>query len=140
MVSCAATGKEQIKDILEHDCYLTTAKKGKFSSFATPAGLKIRMMRTDEGGDFKGRFQEELDKLEIHYELPPPGTPQYIGVAERALGLLKEKSLAILETMGDRYSPKLGQGLRALRVTCRTSVRPQQMKAASHRSAEDAAV
>ncbi|CAN0335182.1 unnamed protein product, partial [Ascophyllum nodosum] len=33
----------------------------------------------------------------ITHEFTPPGTPQYNGVAERALGLLREKSIAMLQ-------------------------------------------
>ena len=33
----------------------------------------------------------------ITHELTPPDTPQYNRVAERALGLLREKSIAILQ-------------------------------------------
>ena len=44
---------------------------------------------------------------EIYHEITPLGTPQYNGVAESALSLLKEKSVAMLETMKKVYSPKL---------------------------------
>ena len=57
--------------------------------------------------EIEGKFQEKLDKLEIYSKLTPPGTPQYNGVAEKVLRLLKEKSVVMLETMEGAYSSKL---------------------------------
>ncbi|CAN0414389.1 unnamed protein product [Ascophyllum nodosum] len=65
----------------------------------TPAGLKIGSIRTDEGGEFEGEFQEVLDSHGITHEFTPPDTLQYNGVAERALGLLREKSIVMLQEM-----------------------------------------
>ena len=59
-------------------------------------------MRTDGyGGEFEGEFQRELDRRSITHEHTPPGTPQYNGVAERALGLLREKAIILMEKLDD---------------------------------------
>ncbi|CAN0214162.1 unnamed protein product, partial [Ascophyllum nodosum] len=73
----------------------------------TPASLKIGTIRKDEGGEFEGRFQEELDKLEIYHEFTLPGTPQYSGIVERVLGLLKVNLVAMLRLIEEGYRPKL---------------------------------
>ena len=69
--------------------------------------VTIGTIRTYEEYEIEGKFQEELDKLEIYHEPTPPSTPQYNGVAEKVLRLLKEKSVAMLETMEGAYSSKL---------------------------------
>ena len=61
--------------------------------------MKIGSIRTDEGGKFEGEFQLVLDSHGITHEFTPPDTPQYNGAAERALGLLREKSIAMLQEM-----------------------------------------
>lgn len=43
------------------------------------------------------KFQEVLDSHGITYERTPPDTPQYNGGGERALGLLREKCIAMLQ-------------------------------------------
>ena len=61
--------------------------------------MKIGSIRTDEGGKFEGEFQLVLDSHGITHEFTSPDTPQYNGVAERALGLLRGKSIAMLQEM-----------------------------------------
>ena len=67
--------------------------------YITTTGLKISSIRTDEGGEFEGEFQQVLDSHDITHELTPPITPQYNGVAERALGLLRKKYITLLQEM-----------------------------------------
>ena len=57
-----------------------------------PQKLSIKCVQTDNGGKFKGEFKRELDRRSITHEHTPPDTPQYNGVAERALGLLRDKA------------------------------------------------
>lgn len=42
-------------------------------------------------------FHQKVDELAIIHEHAPPDTPQYNGVAKRALGLLREKTIALLQ-------------------------------------------
>ena len=69
----------------------TAALVSLIADYITPRKLSIKCVRTDNGGEFEGEFQRELDRRSITYEHTPPDTPQYNGVAERALGLLREK-------------------------------------------------
>ncbi|CAM9940558.1 unnamed protein product, partial [Ascophyllum nodosum] len=64
-------------------------------------------IRTDEGGEFEGEFQQVLDSHGITHEFTPPDTPQHNGVAERALGLLREKSIAMLQEVTVAASDRL---------------------------------
>ena len=65
----------------------------------TPAGIKIGIVRTDGGGEFEGEFQSLLKRLGIKREMTSPHTPQYDGVVERVLGLLRDKTVALLRGM-----------------------------------------
>ena len=80
------------------------------AEYITLPGLKIGSIRTDEGGEFQGEFQEVLDSHGITHEFTPPDTPPYNGVAERALGLLREKSIAMLQEMTVAASGRLWAG------------------------------
>ena len=83
------------------------ALTGIIAEYITPAGLKIGSIRTDEGGESEGGFQQGLDSHGITHGSTPPDTPQYNGVAERALGLLREKSIAMLHEMTVAASGRL---------------------------------
>ena len=61
------------------------------ADYITPQKLSIKCIRTVNGGEFVGEFQRELDRRSITHEYTPPDTPQYNGVAERALALLRER-------------------------------------------------
>ena len=67
----------------------------------TPQKLSIKCVRTDNGGELKGEFQRELDRRSITDEHTLPDTPRYNGVAERALGLLREKAITLVEDLDD---------------------------------------
>lgn len=45
-----------------------------------------------------------MDELGNTHEQIPPDTPQYHGVAERRLGLLKEKTIALLQDLTTGHS------------------------------------
>ena len=83
------------------------ALRNMIAEYITPAGLKIGSIRTDEGGEFEGESQKMLDSHGTTHEFTPLDTPQYSGVAERALGLLREKSIAKLEEMTVAASERL---------------------------------
>ena len=74
------------------------------ANVTTPARLMIGTIKTYREGKPEGRFQKKLD---ICHKLTPPGTSQYDGVAERVLSFLKQKPVAIMETVEEGYSPKL---------------------------------
>ena len=59
---------------------------------------------TNNGGEFEGEFQRKLDRRSITHEHTPPGTRQYNGMAERALGLLREKAIILMEGLDDVIS------------------------------------
>ena len=65
-------------------------------TYIAPADIKIGTVRTDGGETFEGEFQSLLKKLRIKRKTTPPHTPQYNGVVERALGLLRDKTMARL--------------------------------------------
>ena len=56
-----------------------------------PAGIKIGTIRTDGEGEFEGELQSLLKEMGIKRETTSPDTPQYNGVVERALGLLRDR-------------------------------------------------
>ena len=76
----------------------TAALLSLIADYITPQKLCVR---TDNGGEFEGEFQCELDRRSITHEHTPPDTPQYNGVAERALGLLREKVIILMEELDD---------------------------------------
>ena len=71
------------------------------ADYITPQKLSIKCIRTDNCGEFEGELQRELDRRSITHEHTPPDTPQYNGVAERALGLLREKAIILMEKLDD---------------------------------------
>ena len=79
----------------------TAALLSMVADYITPQKLSIKCIRTDNGGEFEGEFWRELDRRSITHEHTPPDTPQYNGVAERALGLLREKAIILMEELDD---------------------------------------
>ena len=79
----------------------TAALLSLIADYTTPQKLSIKCVRTDNGGEFEGGFQRELDRRSITHEHTPPDTPQYNGVAERGVGLLREKSITLMEKLDD---------------------------------------
>ena len=72
-----------------------------------PAGIKIGTVRTDGGGELEGEIQSRLKELEIKRGTTPPHTPQYNDVVERALGLLRDKTVVPLRGMTAGNSDRL---------------------------------
>ncbi|CAN0391894.1 unnamed protein product [Ascophyllum nodosum] len=79
----------------------TAALLSLIADYITPQKLSIKCVRTDYGGEFEGEFQRELDRRSITHEHTPPDTSQYNGDAERALGLLREKTIILVEELDD---------------------------------------
>ena len=85
----------------------TAVLRAIIAKYFAPAGLNIGVIRTDNGGEFKGAFQSLLAELGIKHERTPPYTPQYNGVAERTLGLLRDKTVALLRGVTEGASERL---------------------------------
>ena len=83
------------------------ALESYITTYITPEQVSIRAVRTDLGGEFEGGFQRKLDQMRIQHQHTPPDVPKYNDVAERWIGLLHEKTIALL---GDLV--KLAAGLR----------------------------
>ena len=79
----------------------TAALLSLTADYITPQNLSIKYVRTDNGGEFKGEFQRELDQRSITHEHTPPDTPQYNRVAKRALEPLREKAITLMEELDD---------------------------------------
>ena len=79
----------------------TTALLSLIADYITAQKLSIKCVRTDNGGKFEGEFQRELDRRSMTHEHTPPDTPQYNGVPERALGILREKAITLMEELDD---------------------------------------
>ena len=61
----------------------------------------MKCVRTGNGSKFEGEFQRELDRRSITHKHSPPDTPQYNGVAECAIELLREKVIILIEELDD---------------------------------------
>ena len=79
----------------------TAALLSLIADYITPQKLSIKCVRMDNGGEFEGKFQRELDRRSITHEHTPPDMPQYNAVAERALGRLREKAITLMEELDD---------------------------------------
>ena len=79
----------------------TAALLSLIADYITPQKLSIKCVRTDNGSEFEGEFQRELERRSITPEQTPPDTPQYNGVAKRTLGLLREKAVILMGELDD---------------------------------------
>ena len=79
----------------------TAALLSLIANYVTPQKLSIKCVRTDSGGKFEREFQCELDRRSVTHEHTPPDTPQYNGMAERALGLFRENAIILMEELDD---------------------------------------
>ena len=85
----------------------TAVRRAIIARYFAPAGLNIGVIRTDNGGEFQGALQSLLAELGIKHERTPPYTPQYNGVAEQNLGLLRDKTAALLCGVTEGASERL---------------------------------
>ena len=84
---------------LKHKCDAAKELRELVTEQIAPAGIKIGTVRTDNGGELEGEFQSLLKGLGIKRETTPPHTPQYNGVVEGALGLLRGKTVALVRVI-----------------------------------------
>ena len=85
----------------------TAVLRAIIATYFAPAELNIGVIRTDNGGEFQVAFQSLVTELGIKHECTPPYTPQYNGVAERTLGLHREKTVALLRRVTEGASERL---------------------------------
>ena len=85
----------------------TAVLRAIIARYFAPAGLNTGVIRTDNGGEFQETFQSLLAELGIKHERTPPYTPQYNGVTERTLGLLRDKTVALLRGVTEGASERL---------------------------------
>ena len=86
--------------------YATAVLRAIIARYLAPAGLNIGVIRTDNGGKFQGAFQSILTELGIKHERTPPYTPQYSRVAERTVGLFRDKTVALLRGVTEGASER----------------------------------
>ena len=91
------------------------------ADYNIPQELSIKCIRTDNGGEFEGEFQRELNRRSITQEYTPPDTPQYNRMAERALGLLREKAIAVMEELDHIDVPREKLWAQAMLFACDTT-------------------
>ena len=97
----------------------TAALLSLIAGYITPQKLSIKCVQTDNGGEFEGELQRELCRRSITHEHTPPETPQYNGVAERALGLLRKKAITLMEELDDVINvPREKLWAQAMLFTC----------------------
>ena len=85
----------------------TVVLRAIIARYFAPSRLNISVIRTDNGGESQGAFQSLLAELGIKHERTPPYTPQYNGVAERTLVLLRDKTVALLRGVAEGASERL---------------------------------
>ena len=86
----------------------TAVLRAIIARYFAPPELNIGVIiQTDNGGEFQGVFQSLLAELGIKHERTPPYTPQYNGVAGRTLGLLRDKTVALLCGVTEGASERL---------------------------------
>ena len=92
---------------LKHESDAAKELRELVAEHIAPSGITIGIVRTDGGGECEGGFQPLLKELGIKRETTPPHTPQYNGVVERALGLPRDKIVALLRGMTAGKSDRL---------------------------------
>ena len=55
---------------------------------------KVEVIRSDNGGEFRGRFAEVCRDNSILQQFTPPGRPEYNGVAERGISMVDKAQMA----------------------------------------------
>ena len=74
----------------------TAVLRATITRYFMPAGLNIGVIKTDNGGEFQRAFQSLFAELGIRHERTPLYTPEYNGVAEWTLDLLRDKTGVML--------------------------------------------
>lgn len=101
-------------------------------TYIAPVSLTIATIRTDGVAKFAEPAQYLLHKLAIRHERAPIGTVNYNGVVECALGLLRDKTVALLTCMTEVETSQLGRIGYATPATCPTDVSPAPSNRALH--------
>ena len=112
----------------------TAVLRAIIARYFAPAGLQIGVIWTDNGGKFQGAFQSLLAELGIKREPIPPYTHQYNGVAERTLGLLRDKTVALLHAVTEGASECLWAEAMAYACDMSTSASPIRSITTGHRT------
>ena len=86
------------------------ALKSYIATYIALEQVCIRAVRSDHGGKFEGEFQRKLDRLGIQHQHTPPEMPNYNGSAERWIGLLREKTIALLSDLDNKLAAGLCKG------------------------------
>ena len=94
---------------LKHKSGVAKELRELVAEHITSAGIKISTIRTDGGREFEGEFQSLLKELGIKRETTPLHTPQYNGVVERELELLRGKTVALLRGMTEATATAFGR-------------------------------
>lgn len=97
----------KVVKFLKKESDATSALRSFIADYITPEKLTIRAIRTDNGGEFEGDIDQVLDELGITHKHTPPDRPQYNGVAERALGLLREKTIVLMQDLKEGATDRL---------------------------------
>ena len=84
---------------LEHEIDAAKELRELVAEHIAPAGIKVGTVCTDDGGEFEGELQPLLKELGVKRETTPSHSPQYNGVVEQALELLRDKTVALLRGM-----------------------------------------
>ena len=134
MLCVDAYSRFKIVRFLKHKNQVAGALEDIIASHISPAGLKIGIIRTDGGGEFAGEFQDLLNRLGIKHEKTPPHTPQYNGVTERALGILRDKTVALLRDLKEEKNKRLWAGAMNTHATCPTCASHHPSTKGSHRT------
>ncbi|RVX00702.1 Retrovirus-related Pol polyprotein from transposon TNT 1-94 [Vitis vinifera] len=74
------------------------------------SGEKLKCIRTDNGGEYSGPFDEYCRQHDIRHQKTPPKTPQLNGLAERMNRTLVERNLM--------FRIEFGQIMKSLMITC----------------------
>ena len=64
--------------------------------YITLEQVSIRAVYTNYGGEFEWEFQQKLYQLGIRHQHTPPDMPKCNGVAKQWIGLLRQKTVALL--------------------------------------------
>ena len=86
---------------------VTAVLSAIIARYSAPAGLNIGVIRIDNRGELQGAFQSLLAELGIKHECTPSYTFQYNEVAERTLGPLRDKTVALLRGVTEGASERL---------------------------------
>lgn len=80
------------------DC-TKVALESYIADLISPVGINAEAICTDNVRKFKDTFEHKLDDFSFTQNLTPTDTPQYNGVAEKTLSLIREKMIPLFEDL-----------------------------------------